>query len=200
MKFYISDTHFGHENIVKYDSANGARCFSSIQEHDELLIKNWNSVVTNQDEVYILGDFSWLYARETEEIIKKLNGSKFLVKGNHDRFAKDGACKKLFQGIYDYKMIQDGDKNVVLSHYPIMFWNGQHRKSVHLFGHVHMTDEYDVYKNCLKHINDFFKEKTQNGYTGCPSVVAINVGAMLPHVNYQPRTLNELLNSNEVSD
>jgi len=64
VKYYISDTHFGHVNIVKHDSDNGARTFSSIQEHDELLIKNWNRVITKQDEVYILGDFSWLYARE----------------------------------------------------------------------------------------------------------------------------------------
>ena len=114
MNYYISDTHFGHENIIKHDANNGCRRFSSIEEHDNLIIENWNRVVTPQDNIYILGDFSWLYARETEELIKKLNGAKFLIKGNHDRWCKDGACKKLFQGIYDYKTIQDGDKMVVM--------------------------------------------------------------------------------------
>ena len=69
MNYYISDTHFGHENIIKHDANNGCRQFSSIEEHDNLIIENWNRVVTPQDNIYILGDFSWLYARETEELI-----------------------------------------------------------------------------------------------------------------------------------
>ena len=141
INYYISDTHFGHENIIKHDANNGCKQFSSIEEHDNLIIENWNRVVTPQDNIYILGDFSWLYARETEELIKKLNGAKFLIKGNHDRWCNDGACKKLFQGIYDYKTIQDDDKMVVMSHYPIMFYQSQHRGSILLYGHVHQTRE-----------------------------------------------------------
>lgn len=188
-KFYISDTHFGHENIVRYDAANGARCFSSIQEHDELIINNWNRVVTKQDEVYILGDFSWLYARETEEIIKRLNGAKFLIKGNHDRWVKDGACKRLFQGIYDYKMIQDEDKNVVLSHYPILFYQNQHRNSIHLYGHVHCTVEEDLFQQVVSNI----KKQTDipmNCY---------NVGCMMSYMDYTPRTLEEIIKASETN-
>ena len=183
MKYYISDTHFGHENIIKYDAANGARTFRSVQEHDDLIVENWNRVVTKQDEVYILGDFSWLYARETEEIIKKLNGAKFLIKGNHDRWCKDGACKKLFQGIYDYKMIQDEDKNIVLSHYPIMFYQNQHRGSIHLYGHVHCTAEEDLFQQVVANIRK---------QTDIP-MNCYNVGAMMGYMDYTPRTLKEIL-------
>ena len=189
-KFYISDTHFGHENIIKYDATNGARCFSSVKEHDELIVENWNRVVTKQDEVYILGDFSWLYARETEEIIKRLNGAKFLIKGNHDRWAKDGACKRLLQGIYDYKMIQDADRNVVLSHYPIMFYQSQHRNSIHLYGHVHCTVEEDLFQQVVSNI----KKQTDipmNCY---------NVGCMMSYMDYTPRTLEEIIKANYIKN
>ena len=181
INYYISDTHFGHENIIKHDANNGCKQFSSIEEHDNLIIENWNRVVTPQDNIYILGDFSWLYARETEELIKKLNGAKFLIKGNHDRWCNDGACKKLFQGIYDYKTIQDDDKMVVMSHYPIMFYQSQHRGSILLYGHVHQTTEEKLFQDACKHISDT-TDIPMNCY---------NVGCML--WDYTPVTLEQIL-------
>ncbi|MBQ3404908.1 MAG: hypothetical protein IJG63_05785 [Oscillospiraceae bacterium] len=53
--FYIADTHFGHRNCVRFDD----RPFRSIEEHDETLISNWNSVVQPRDDVFILGDFAY---------------------------------------------------------------------------------------------------------------------------------------------
>lgn len=182
MNYYIADTHFGHQNITKYDADNGARKFSSIEEHDKLIIENWNRIVTSQDNVYILGDFSWLYARETEELIKKLNGAKFLIKGNHDSWAKDGACKKLFQGIYDYKKIVDENKTVVMSHYPILFYQSQYRNAIHLYGHIHNTREEELFQNACSHI-----ASTTDIPMNC-----YNVGCMLSYMDYTPRTLEEI--------
>ena len=179
MTYFTSDLHFGHENILRYDK----RPFSSIKEHDEELIKRWNAKVKPGDTVYILGDFSWLNARETEELIKRLNGTKFLIKGNHDRWCKDAACKKLFQGIYDYKTITDGDKSVVMSHYPILFYQNQHRNSVLLYGHVHNTREEKLFQDACKHI-----ASTTDIPMNC-----YNVGCMLDYMNYYPRTLKEIL-------
>ena len=196
MNYYIADTHFGHFNIIKHDANNGCKKFSSIEEHDNLIIENWNSVVKQTDNVYILGDFSWLYGRETKEIIEKLNGQKFLIKGNHDRWSKDGACKKLFQGIYDIKQIEDNGRQVILSHFPIMMWSGQHRGVIHLYGHVHMTDEWKLYTQSLDSVNDYFKDKEKKGYTGCPPALAFNVGCMLSYMDYTPRTLKEILENN----
>lgn len=190
MNYYISDTHLGHENIVKHDAASGARNFSSIEEHDNLIIQNWNNVVTPRDNIYILGDFSWLYARETENIIKKLNGSKFLIKGNHDRWCKDGACKKLFQGIYDYKSINDNGRTVVMSHYPIYAWPGQLRGAIHLYGHVHNNMDNEFYQKAMIELNNAFKIRDGERYR---PFTAINVGCMLPYMDYTPRTLDELL-------
>ena len=56
MNYYISDLHFGHYNIVRLDESNGCKSFSSIEEHDNLIIENWNKVVTPQDNVYVFGD------------------------------------------------------------------------------------------------------------------------------------------------
>lgn len=185
MNYYISDTHFGHKNIIKHDANNGCKKFSSIEEHDNLLVKNWNSIVTPQDNIYILGDFSWLSARKTEELIKELNGAKFLIKGNHDHWCKDSACKKLFQGIYDYKMIMDGDKTVIMSHYPILFYQNQHRNAIHLYGHVHNTREEKLFQDACKHIAD-----TTDIPMNCH-----NVGCML--WDYKPVTLQQILENNE---
>ena len=63
-KLYISDCHFGHKNVITFDK----RPFETVEEMDAYIIKQWNSVVSNQDDVYILGDFSWYGPKETEKI------------------------------------------------------------------------------------------------------------------------------------
>ena len=157
---------------------------------DNLIIENWNKIVTPQDNVYILGDFSWLNARETEEIIKKLNGAKFLVKGNHDRWAKDGACKKLFQGIYEYKQIEDNGRQVFLSHFPIMMWPGQHRGVIHMSGHTHNTKEHYDYMEFVNELDKRIKERDGDRYK---PLMAFNVGCMMSYMDYTPRTLDEII-------
>lgn len=186
--FYISDTHFFHENIIKHDANNGCRKFGSIEEHDNLLISNINKVITPQDNLYFLGDISWGNAEQTIEILKKINcRNLFAVRGNHDRVLKDGKVKKMFQGIYDYKTIQDGDKMVVMSHYPIMFYQSQHRGAIHLYGHVHNTREEKLFQDACKHIVDT-TDIPMNCY---------NVGCML--WNYTPRTLEEIIKANKTN-
>ena len=80
MKYYISDLHFGHKNVIKFDK----RPFFNIDDMERTIIENWNSRVTNDDDVYILGDISWYDLKGTIRVIKKLNGKLHLVKGNHD--------------------------------------------------------------------------------------------------------------------
>ena len=52
--FFIADTHFGGENIRRYEN----RPFETAEKMDEKLIENWNRVVEVEDTVYVLGDFS----------------------------------------------------------------------------------------------------------------------------------------------
>lgn len=195
MNYYLGDAHFGHWNSVKYDAANGAKNFSSIEERDKLIIDNINKVVTPQDNLYFLGDVSWYKPNETAELIKQIKCKNlFLVIGNHDSWAKNGKCRKLFQGIYDIKQIKDGDNQVALCHYPIMMFKGQHKGVIHLYAHLHNTDEERDYREFLNELNKRIKVRDGDRYQ---KVRAYNVGAMLPHMDYTPRTLEEIISAYE---
>lgn len=79
-RYFTSDQHHWHSNILKY---NPNRPYKSIEEMNEGLIRNWNSVVKPEDDIYCLGDFSFSF-RSIELYSHRLNGNKFLCPGNHD--------------------------------------------------------------------------------------------------------------------
>ena len=170
MNYYISDIHFGCQN--SYDNRT--------LEHDRIVKENWNRVVTNADNVYILGDIGKIgNNQDTEkliEIIATLKGRKTLITGNHD-VLRDIRLKQLFVEVCDYKEIVDN-------------YNGMNHKL------VHMSEEWEVYKESIKYVNEYFKNRTMKGYTDCPPVVAYNVGASLPYIDWTPRTLKEIILSN----
>lgn len=176
--YYISDLHLGHQKALWFDK----RPFKTLEEQDTKIIWNINNFVTPQDNLYILGDLSWYDPHKTAELLKQINcRNRFLIVGNHDRFAKSPECKKLFQGIYDLKMIEDEGRKVVLCHYPMAVWNLSHRGSYHLYGHVHDNINDDGVG--LTHVI-LTHEEMKNAY---------NVGCMLPYINYIPRTLNYII-------
>lgn len=179
MKFYISDTHFGHKNAIRFDN----RPFDSVEEMDEALIKRWNEVVGDDDTVYILGDFSWYKEEKTLEILDRLAGHKVLVKGNHDRISPKVAKK--FDLRNEYLEIKDGDERVILCHYPMPFWNGQFKNTIHLYGHVHNSHQHNYCLSIqreLKQLQDI-------------PMRMVNVGCMMEWMDYTPRTLEEILDS-----
>ena len=82
MKWFTSDTHFCHQNILSYQQN---RIFGSVYDMNEALISNWNSVVATEDECYVIGDFIMGHKKENIPfIVPRLNGKIFLVSGNHD--------------------------------------------------------------------------------------------------------------------
>ncbi len=176
--YYISDLHLGHENAMRrFDH----RPFKTLEEQDKTIIQNINSVVTPQDNLYLLGDCSWYKPDKTYEILSKINcKNRYLIIGNHDRFAKDSRCKKLFQGIYDLKRIEDQGRIVVLCHYPIAVWDQCHRGSYHIYGHVHRNKSEDG-----SFTHDILNHTEMK--------MAFNVGCMLNYMNYTPRTLDYLI-------
>ncbi|MCL2130350.1 MAG: metallophosphoesterase [Treponema sp.] len=135
MIFFTADTHFCHSNIIH----SCERPFDCVDEMNLALIKNWNSLVTRNDEVYILGDF--LYpgsAREANEILSKLKGRKYLVKGNHEKYLTDPEFKSgAFEWIKDYYILKHESMNFVLFHFPLLSWYRSHYGSIHLYGHLH---------------------------------------------------------------
>ena len=135
MKYYISDLHFGHRNILDFEQ----RPFSSVEEMDVEYIRRWNNKIKKGDEIYILGDLSFYKGEKTNEILKQLNGQKFLIEGNHDNmYLSDKKFdRNLFIWIKDYEGIKDEGDYIVLFHYPIQVWNRQHYESLHFYGHIH---------------------------------------------------------------
>ena len=198
LNYYISDLHFGTQNSYE----------SRTLEHDQLIINNWNKVVTNSDTVYILGDIGKIGGNKNNEYLCKclsvLKGKKkVLVLGNHDQGLKDARLRQLFTEVCDYKEITDNfngiNHRVILSHYPILFYSQQHKEgTVHLYGHLHISEEWTMYNKCLHMVNEYFKDKTMKGRTDCPPAFAYNCGAMLPYIGYTPRTLKEIIEANSV--
>lgn len=123
---FIGDTHFGHKNIIKFEPEK--RPWATIEEHDEALIANWNSVVNTIDTVWHLGDFSICGSGRMHMIAKRLNGIKKLVLGNHD---KSRQLEPYFQ-FYGMCSYFDG----VLSHMPVAIeQQGRFKHNIH--GHLH---------------------------------------------------------------
>ena len=137
--FFTSDTHFSHKNILSF----GIRPFSTLEEMEEVLINNWNRKVRPGDIVYHLGDF--FLGKDPEkacQILDRLNGQKFLIKGNHD-------YPKVLSG-YEHKFVKvekmhkvkikdpdapHGRRLIVLCHYPLVTWDQAHYGAWSFHGH-----------------------------------------------------------------
>ncbi|MDR0785008.1 MAG: metallophosphoesterase family protein [Treponema sp.] len=135
MIFFTADTHFNHSNIINLCG----RPFSNVGQMNETLIKNWNSCINNNDEIYVLGDFAFKGSVfETENIIKRLNGKKYLIRGNHDKFIENRIFNgNNFEWIKDYYVLNYQKIKFILFHYPIFEWDGYFGDAIHLYGHVH---------------------------------------------------------------
>lgn len=186
-RFYISDTHFGHANIIKYDK----RPFKDVDEMNSEMIKRWNSVVAPGDTVYILGDFCWKKESEWYDIVQQLTGNKVLIRGNHDLKQMPGKLLKYFQDVKDIKTIHDGDYEVVMCHYPLLFYPHAYQKNtIMLCGHVHLTREcfwLETFRDTMRVFQDKYNE------AGGSAARIINVGAMMSWMDYTPRTLEDIL-------
>ena len=182
MNYFISDLHFGHKNCLAFDN----RPFKSIEEHDEYIIKVWIETVSIDDDVYILGDISWYNSTKTLEIFKQLNGRLHLIKGNHDtNVLKNLELRKLFVEITDYKeLFIDKDTSVVLCHYPIPCFKNHYYGWYHFYGHVHTSFEWNMMENIKRQMAELYDKKC----------FMWNVGAMIPYINYKPRTLEQIIN------
>lgn len=133
--FFTSDLHIFHRNIITFCN----RPFSSVEEMNEKLIDNWNSVVKHGDIIYNLGDFSFGDQKETESVLSKLNGQHHLIIGNHDQLIVKNKSHflKWFASIESYKEIKWNKQLICLFHYGQRVWNKSHFNSFHLYGHSH---------------------------------------------------------------
>jgi calcineurin-like phosphoesterase family protein len=141
--FFTSDTHFGHR-LMLADSRRCPRPWHSIEAMNEDLIHNWNWMVGDNDHIYHLGDFSFMNAGKTVEILKRLQGFIHLIRGNHDRMSKP--VLEYFESVDDIKEIRVAGQKIVMCHYAMMTWNKMHEGSWMLHGHSHGALQPDEYK------------------------------------------------------
>ncbi len=142
--FYVADTHYFHKNILKYCPISRGQC-DTVEEMNENLISAFNSKVTNNDIVYHLGDIAFANIQNTISILKRLNGKIILVPGNHDhKLVKSPDISKYFHQILpaSYHEIRVDKQFMILSHYPILSWNGMEHGAIHLHGHTHNSLKY----------------------------------------------------------
>lgn len=133
--FFTSDTHFDHANIIKYCD----RPFKNKDHMNEVLINNWNSVVTNEDLVIHAGDFCWGGRGEWIHFITRLHGRMILVQGNHDR-DKDipyNLFERVSEGYLNVEVKDDQPQRITVCHFPMLSWLQSHKGAWNLFGHWH---------------------------------------------------------------
>lgn len=131
--FFTSDTHFGHANIIRFCS----RPFQNVEEMNEVLIENWNKVVSKDDTVFHLGDFAFGGSSVWNSIIPRLNGHINLIIGNHDRKNLRQGYMSYFDMVVPQLQIEIEDTSIYLNHYPFLCYGGSYRGVWQLFGHVH---------------------------------------------------------------
>jgi len=134
--YFIADLHFGHGNMIEYEN----RPFKDARQMNEALIKNWNSVVTQKDKVFILGDVSFHSKETTKEIISRLYGQKILIMGNHDRGRNIAWWNEVgFKEVYRYPIVYNDF--IILSHEPPSYIP-PNTPYFYLYGHVHGSEMY----------------------------------------------------------
>ncbi|MDF2652320.1 MAG: metallophosphatase [Paenibacillus sp.] len=144
--FFISDHHFGHKNIIDFES----RPFTDVEAMTEYMIAQWNAVVGKRDKVFHLGDFSFLNRDKTREIVSRLNGYKHLILGNHDRGrTRNWWLDVGFDEVSEFPIIYKDF--FFLTHEP-MYMN-KHMPFVNVHGHIHgQRYEGKQYFNvCVEH-------------------------------------------------
>lgn len=135
--FVISDTHFNHQNIIKYCN----RPYNSVREMNWDIIRKWNSVVGPNDIVFHLGDFGFGTQMELNHLLNQLNGKKYLILGNHDnKFGKKFYEQIGFSEVFNKKFVVG---NIVLSHYPKQINENQ----INIYGHIHNSEPQDWYND-----------------------------------------------------
>lgn len=170
--YFISDTHFSHQNILKFKSSDDklirGSMFSSIEDHDETIIKNWNDMVKPQDKIYHLGDVFFGSQERFNSIHRRLNGQKRLLPGNHDPIKFLSGKNPLnsqhyFQKIQLWRLFKD--HNFIATHVPVHETTFRTSVDYNVHGHVH--------ENSLESIN------------------YINIS--LENTNYKPVHIDELI-------
>lgn len=153
MIYVTSDLHFGHDREFIWK----ARGFSSIDEMNESYVERWNSIISNEDDVYVLGDLM-LGDPKNIEFIKRLNGKLHIVYGNHDTDARQKMYSELSNVVEASWAIMLNYKkyHFYMSHFPTLTGNLEHeylkQMTLNLYGHTHQTNNFYEDRPYMYHV------------------------------------------------
>lgn len=140
MKYFISDPHFFHAASIEHCN----RPFASVEEMNETIVENINRTVPRNCELFFLGDVSFGTREDTYKLLRKINGSKTLILGNHDKIIKksDQIKSEIFGNrVFEQRVIKidcpELANHLHLNHYAMLSWYSSHYGSGHLHGHHH---------------------------------------------------------------
>lgn len=174
MIYFISDFHFGHAKVIEYTD----RPFANVEDMNQHMIDRFNSIVKNEDTVYIVGDFCLGNLERVTEYLSKLNGVKHLIRGNHDAGSDDNLIRAGFASVTNSLILtQDGVK-IGLSHYPF-------KRPGEMPGKYNLKPE-DCDVLVHGHVHQLFKTKRHES-----GKLMINVSVEV--IKYTPISLNEVL-------
>lgn len=173
MKIYmISDTHFNHKNIIDYCN----RPFKDIDEMNNTIINNWNKIVKKDDIVYHLGDLFLGSKFDLKDIVDRLNGTIYLIRGNHDRLTVKSYEDCGIIVLKNAPIIMD-DYKIMLSHRPLpdtMINDGY----INIHGHIHQNKLEDTYDNTKYSVK-------------CKSIIVHNIPVLLESYYYEAYSLDD---------
>lgn len=124
---------------------------------NETLVQNWNSVVSDEDTVYVLGDFFMGKPKEIEPILERLKGKIILIRGNHDNSKRIAIYKRHGIEVKDIDYLSYKGRFFILCHFPIaseefiQMVRRDNSEVVVCYGHVH-SNTYKGYVNGTYHV------------------------------------------------
>jgi len=138
MIYFISDLHLCHNKEFVYKE----RGFNNVYDMNSAIIKNWNSVVNSEDDVYLLGDIMLNDNEEGLRCLKQLKGNIHIIRGNHDTDVRVELYKECYNvvEVCDAKYLHTGKYHFFLSHYPCLVGNYNGKKTISICGHLHTSD------------------------------------------------------------
>lgn len=157
MKWFSSDSHYGHKNICLSTSswANKdlhCRDFPSLEDMNKTIVDVYNKYIQPNDDFYFLGDWSFGGINNILIFREQINCNNiYFIPGNHDEHIKKNKilqngqkAQELFIILPELCEITVGKNNLILSHYPLVSWNNCEKGSIHLHGHTHGTINNEV--------------------------------------------------------
>ena len=176
MRYFISDNHFFHKNILGFGQRDQ---FKTVEEMHTYMITAWNKTVSFKDIVYVVGDFSFGNYEDTKEILQQLKGRKILIRGNHDGLNTYEYINMGFYDVRDEMYIKLNKERILLKHYP---YHKPFKQFINrLLGRKEYQRNYQIFfpvDKGLWHINGH--------YHGGPLVKGKEINVSCETLNYVP--------------